>query len=58
MWIFLGAIALVALLGVFDFLRPNWGQVVKNGIPQVDALGNPKMDVFYPWFQLFRCLCF
>ncbi|EAK6017982.1 anaerobic C4-dicarboxylate transporter [Campylobacter jejuni] len=45
MWIFLGAIALVALLGVFDFLRPNWGQVVKNGIPQVDALGNPKMDV-------------
>ncbi|EAH9810572.1 anaerobic C4-dicarboxylate transporter [Campylobacter jejuni] len=45
MWIFLGAIALVALLGVFDFLRPNWGQVVKNDIPQVDALGNPKMDV-------------
>ncbi len=45
MWIFLGAIALVALLGVFDNLRPNWGQVVKNGIPQVDALGNPKMDV-------------
>ncbi|EAL5962960.1 anaerobic C4-dicarboxylate transporter [Campylobacter jejuni] len=45
MWIFLGAIALVALLGVFDFLRPNWGQVVKNGIPQVDGLGNPKMDV-------------
>ncbi|EAK7631732.1 anaerobic C4-dicarboxylate transporter [Campylobacter coli] len=45
MWIFLGAIALVALLGVFDFLRPNWGQVVKNGIPQVDALGNPKMDI-------------
>lgn len=45
MWIFLGAIALVALLGVFDFLCPNWGQVVKNGIPQVDALGNPKMDV-------------
>lgn len=43
--VFLGAIALVALLGVFDFLRPNWGQVVKNGIPQVDALGNPKMDV-------------
>lgn len=26
-------------------MRPNWGQVVKNGIPQVDALGNPKMDV-------------
>ncbi|EAH8828979.1 anaerobic C4-dicarboxylate transporter [Campylobacter jejuni] len=45
MWIFLGAIALVALLGVFDFLRPNWRQVVKNDIPQVDALGNPKMDV-------------
>ncbi|EIB47188.1 anaerobic C4-dicarboxylate transporter [Campylobacter jejuni subsp. jejuni 2008-894] len=45
MWIFLGAIALVALLGVFDFLRPNWGQVVKNDIPRVDALGNPKMDV-------------
>ncbi|EAL5482240.1 anaerobic C4-dicarboxylate transporter [Campylobacter jejuni] len=45
MWIFLGAIALVALLGVFDNLRPNWGQVVKNGIPQVGALGNPKMDV-------------
>ena len=44
MWIFLGAIALVALLGVFDNLRPNWGQVVKNGIPQTDALGNPKMN--------------
>lgn len=29
MWIFLGAIALVALLGIFDSLRPNWGQVVK-----------------------------
>lgn len=25
MWIFLGAIALVALLGIFDFLHPNWG---------------------------------
>ncbi|EPN3899637.1 anaerobic C4-dicarboxylate transporter [Campylobacter upsaliensis] len=44
MWIFLGAIALVALLGVFDNLRPNWGQVVKNGVPQTDALGNPKLD--------------
>ncbi|MDL0114332.1 anaerobic C4-dicarboxylate transporter [Campylobacter felis] len=45
MWIFLGAIALVALLGVFDNLRPNWGQVVKNGVPQTDALGNPKLDM-------------
>ncbi|ECW8268145.1 anaerobic C4-dicarboxylate transporter [Campylobacter upsaliensis] len=44
MWIFLGAIALVALLGVFDNLRPNWGQVVKNGVSQTDALGNPKLD--------------
>ena len=44
MWIFLGAIALVALLGIFDNLRPNWGQVIKNGIPQTDALGNPKMN--------------
>ncbi|EOA2817688.1 anaerobic C4-dicarboxylate transporter [Campylobacter upsaliensis] len=44
MWIFLGAIALVALLGVFDNLRPNWGQVVKNGVLQTDALGNPKLD--------------
>ncbi|EOF4404683.1 anaerobic C4-dicarboxylate transporter [Campylobacter upsaliensis] len=44
MWIFLGAIALVTLLGVFDNLRPNWGQVVKNGVPQTDALGNPKLD--------------
>ncbi|EAK0961001.1 anaerobic C4-dicarboxylate transporter [Campylobacter upsaliensis] len=44
MWIFLGAIALVALLGVFDNLRPNWGQVIKNGVPQTDALGNPKLD--------------
>lgn len=44
MWIFLGAIALVAMLGVFDNLRPNWGQVMKNGVPQTDALGNPKMD--------------
>lgn len=44
MYIFLGAIALVALLGIFDFLRPDWGQVMKNGVPQVDALGNPKMD--------------
>ncbi|TNB57243.1 anaerobic C4-dicarboxylate transporter [Campylobacter helveticus] len=44
MWIFLGAIALVALLGIFDNLRPNWGQVVKNGVPQTDALGNPKMN--------------
>ncbi len=26
MWIFLGAIALVATIGVFDSLKPNWGQ--------------------------------
>lgn len=26
MWIFLGAIALVALIGAFDSLKPNWGQ--------------------------------
>lgn len=44
MWIFIAAIALVALLGVFDSLRPNWGQIIKNSIPQVDALGNPKLD--------------
>lgn len=44
MWIFLGAIVVVAVLGIFDNLRPNWGQIVKDGIPQVDALGNPKMD--------------
>lgn len=44
MWIFLGAICLVALLGIFDNLRPDWGQIVKNGVPQVDNLGNPKLD--------------
>ncbi|MCH5313662.1 MAG: anaerobic C4-dicarboxylate transporter [Helicobacter sp.] len=26
MWIFLGAIALVALVGAFDAIKPNWGQ--------------------------------
>lgn len=44
MWIFLGAIALVALLGIFENLRPDWGQIIKNGQPQFDALGNPKID--------------
>lgn len=44
MWIFLAAIACVALLGIFDSLRPNWGQIMKNGVAQVDALGNPKID--------------
>ncbi|MDE6886292.1 MAG: anaerobic C4-dicarboxylate transporter [Helicobacteraceae bacterium] len=44
MWIFLGAIALVAILGIFEDLRPNWGQIVKNGVAQVDVFGNPKMD--------------
>ena len=44
MWIFLAAIAIVAILGIFEELRPNWGQIMKNGQPQFDALGNPKMD--------------
>ena len=44
MWIFLAAIACVALLGIFDSLRPNWGQIMKDGVAQVDALGNPKID--------------
>lgn len=44
MWIFLGAIVCVALFGIFDSLRPNWGQVMKDGVAQVDELGNPKMD--------------
>ena len=43
-WIFLAAIAIVAILGIFEELRPNWGQIMKNGQPQFDALGNPKMD--------------
>lgn len=45
MWIFLGAIICVALLGIFDFLRPNWGQIIKNNISQFDSLGNPKIDI-------------
>ena len=44
MWIFLAAIAIVAILGIFEELRPNLGQIMKNGQPQFDALGNPKMD--------------
>ncbi len=35
MWIFLAAIACVALLGIFDSLRPNWGQIMKDGVAQV-----------------------
>lgn len=44
MWIFLGSIICVALLGMFEFLRPHWGQVMKNGVAVLDALGNPKYD--------------
>lgn len=43
MWIFLGAIVAVATLGYFDGLRPNLGQVMKDGKPVLDAAGNPKM---------------
>lgn len=43
MYIFLGAIALVALLGIFDSLRPTFGPLIKNGVTQLDALGHVKL---------------
>ena len=43
MWIFLAAIAIVAILGIFEELAPNWGQIMENWQPQFDALGDPNM---------------
>lgn len=58
MWIFLGAIALVTCLGVFESLRPNWGTIMADGKAKLDAFGNPKLDTLsmVPVIQMFMLL--
>lgn len=43
MYIFLAAIACVAILGLFPELRPSFGVLVKKGKIVLDAFGHPKL---------------